>query len=162
MLSTLRLTLPRRWQVSLCSGASIHPPDEAAGWELETPSTAMQKHVAKMGVDAFGAVQAQSQSFKYIVPDKKKHPPVLVMRGEHDVPMATRDFEEIFDIAKRLNDKSDKIILPHARHKHARDIPEDLADVIDSWVRALPKFSTSAAASNKGRRGNHTKGGRRN
>ncbi|KAK5273408.1 hypothetical protein LTR96_000007 [Exophiala xenobiotica] len=153
---------PQKMAGIIVSGASIHPPDDAAGWELETKSNAMQKHVDKMGVDAFEAVQAQSQSFKYVVPNKKKHPPVLVMRGEHDVPMATRDFEEIYDIAKGLNDKSDKMILRGARHNHAQDIPEHLADLIDGWVQALPKFSTPAASGNKGRHGNHTKAGRRN
>ena len=59
------------------------------------------------------------------------------MIGEHDVAMARRDFEQLSQIMKKANGKSESMVMKAAWHNHPIDIPERFANVILDWTQKV-------------------------
>ncbi len=124
---------------ALVASAPIGPPDNAAQWELPHMPVdqkwiqIMTEDVNTMGMQNASAIQEESFSFKLVA--STSFPPVLVVVGEHDVAMATRDFEQLSQVMKKANGESESMVLKDAWHNHPIDIPKRFAKVILDWTQ---------------------------
>lgn len=134
---------PELAAAAVVSGAPIHPPDEKAGWEMpHMPSEqewvdVMMEDVAVMGMENAKGVQEASFAFRFEPRVGVDLPPVLVMVGEGDVPMAKRDFEEVAEVVTRGTARSERLVLKGAWHNHPIDVPEQFAAIVGKWVRKV-------------------------
>lgn len=137
---------PELVQSAIVSGASVHPPDEEAAWEvprlpLDNPRwmKILQEDVELMGMENAQAVQEQSFGFTFdsATDENRSFPPTLVLVGENDVAMAQRDFADLVLKLKKRNGRSSGRRLAGAWHNHSIDVPELFATVVDAWVRGL-------------------------
>ena len=126
---------------AIVSGASIHPPDEQAQFEVPKLPTdqvwldILTEDVKIVGIEHTAAIQ--NQSFAFTFDPRESLPPTLVVIGENDIPMARRDFEELAVLAKRGNDRSESIVLKNAWHNHPLDVPERFAALIEEWAQKI-------------------------
>jgi pimeloyl-ACP methyl ester carboxylesterase len=137
----LVLEQPELVDTAIISGVSIDPPDDRAAWEMPHMPTdqewidAMTKDIGIVGMDAAGAIQQESFAFSIDErPRQQAYPPMLICVGEHDVAMATRDFAELVHVVKDLNQNSEGSHLPGAWHNHSIDIPEQFAEIVNTWI----------------------------
>ena len=127
---------------AIVSGASIHPPDEQAGWEEpHMADDGMWKKIVAEDVNAMGmqnaaAIQRQSVAFTFKPRETLSLPPVLVVVGEHDTAMARRDYKELLQILQAANAKSQGLVIEDAWHNHPIDIPERFAELVHQWVQS--------------------------
>ena len=136
------LTHPEVVYTAIVSGVSIHPPDEMVAWEMphmptnQTWIDIMMENVGIMGMDAAGGLQRESFAFSVDgrVQEGKVYPSVLICMGEHDIAMARRDFEELVEVVKGMNQSSEGRVLEGTWHNHSIDVPEQFAEVINRWV----------------------------
>lgn len=138
---------PSDVSAAIVSGASIHPPDDRAGWELpHMPSDQqwldiLMADVQKMGMENAQAVQNESFTFTFDVTQNSNalnsFPPVLICVGEEDTPMSRRDFDELTQMVKRANQKSESVVLKDAWHNHPIDVPEAFAELINDWTQRM-------------------------
>ena len=139
---------PDSVDAALVSGASIHPPDDVAQWEMpHMPTdqewlTIMTEDVQMMRMENAQNLQDASLSFNF--EPQSSMPPVLVVIGEHDVAMARRDFEELTTLVKSGNSRSESKVLEGAWHNHPIDVPEHFADLIESWSRRMMESPEAA------------------
>ena len=137
---------------ALVSGVFIHPPNEAADFEIpHLPANQkimdmLMEDVQIVGMEKMPAIQEKSFAFTFgphVVEkadqkyDQNLFPPVLVMVGENDIVMAKRDFEELVLLVKKCNDQSESKIMKGAWHNHNLDVPELFADAISRWISVL-------------------------
>lgn len=133
---------------AIVSGASIHPPNNAAQWEMpHMPSdqewfTIMAEDIQTMGME--NAPSIQEASFAFSFKPQGSLPPVQIAVGEHDTSMAKRDFEELTALVKQGNAQSEGRILEGAWHNHPIDVPEQFAELIESWFRKVLEIDETA------------------
>lgn len=129
---------PTLADAAVVSGATIQPPSDDVGWEMpHMPDSGewmslIMADVGKLGPGAAEDIQKESLGFSLEVHDK--FPPVLVVVGEHDVAMARRDFEGLYDRLHRANPKTEKMVLGGAWHNHPIDVPDRFSTLISDWA----------------------------
>jgi pimeloyl-ACP methyl ester carboxylesterase len=131
---------PADVDTAIVSGASIRPPDESAQWAMpKMPEDKewmdiIMEDVNVVGMEEAQEIQKQSLQFSFEPAQTNiSFPPVLVVVGEHDIPMAQRDRDELFAIVKEKNAKSATKVLQGAWHNHSIDVPEQFAKLIREW-----------------------------
>ena len=76
----------------------------------------------------YEAKRAEEQASRGILP------PTMVVRGEHDIAMAKRDFEILVDRAKACSKEGSRgLVMEGAWHNHSINIPEAFAKAIHEW-----------------------------
>ena len=131
---------PKDVDCAVVSGASIHPEDEKAQWEM--PHVTEDKFwkeiitevVNQMGMQHAASIQQENFSFTFQPPQSL--PPVLAIVGEHDTAMARRDIKELGDLLVAANAKSQVPVMKEAWHNHPIEVPQRFADVIHQWVKS--------------------------
>jgi pimeloyl-ACP methyl ester carboxylesterase len=119
---------------AVVSGVFIHPPDDEFKFELphmpadESWIQLMTEDINKIGMENAAGIQQESFSFRFQPPQHL--PPVLIVVGEDDIPLAKRDFQELSKMAKAANERSQDCLLKDAWHNHPIDIPESFAEAI--------------------------------
>ncbi|CAF9930383.1 MAG: hypothetical protein GOMPHAMPRED_005639 [Gomphillus americanus] len=132
---------------AVISGASIMPPDASASWEM--PRLPMDDpDWMKIIMEDAGhwppeeAQELQKCSFGFeFTPDPTTNTSasILILRGQHDTPMANRDFDSLVQRARSYSTSKHTTgqILEGAWHNHSVDIPSEFTKVVDSWSKTV-------------------------
>jgi pimeloyl-ACP methyl ester carboxylesterase len=126
---------------AVVTGSAIHPPSEEAPWEMprmpESPGwvAKIMADVGKMGMAAAEAVR--EEAFRFELSVSQQCPPVLVVVGEHDVAMARRDFDELYQKLREKNPQCEKSVLQDSWHNHPIDVPQSFTELVYDWISVI-------------------------
>jgi pimeloyl-ACP methyl ester carboxylesterase len=127
---------------AIVSGVSIAPPNAEASWEiprLPLGDSALMKVIMDdaqlLKPEELQKLQDCSLNFQLSPHNSTTSAAILVLRGEHDVAMANRDFDKLVNKMKEFSTSTytHGQVLSGAWHNHSIDIPTTFATVINEW-----------------------------
>ena len=133
---------PTDIDAALISGASVHPPDSTAQWDMPRMPTddakwmsVIMEDVNILGMENAPELQKESFAFAFEPAEGVPLPPVRVVVGKHDTAMARRDAPGLAEMLRKRNRRSDMKVMEGAWHNHPIDVPGRFAEVIGEWDR---------------------------
>lgn len=141
VLDVLQHDIMGLFDCAIVASAPVQPPGEIAKFEI--PQIPQEKEWLDLIMEDVAKIppeylpQIQDESFGFKLEGRQELPPVLVMVGDSDIAMAKRDFRDLCEMTKALNERSEGIVLRDAWHNHPIDIPERFAILIKDWAEKM-------------------------